>query len=49
MALAELALGNAGAADALARRAEKSAARVDLHLPTVLAAIYFWRRRHEWL
>ncbi|HEX8065693.1 MAG TPA: AAA family ATPase [Thermoleophilaceae bacterium] len=38
VALAELALGNAEAAAAIARRTEESAARVDLRLPTVLAA-----------
>ena len=38
LAPAELALGNAEAADAIARRAEDSAAKVDLHLPTALAA-----------
>ena len=38
VALAELALGNAEAADAVARRAEETAAELDLRLPTVLAA-----------
>ena len=38
VALAELALGNAEAADSTARIAEESAARVGLHLPTALAA-----------
>jgi ATP/maltotriose-dependent transcriptional regulator MalT len=38
IALAELALGNAEAADAIARVAEESAALVDLRLPSVLAA-----------
>jgi ATP/maltotriose-dependent transcriptional regulator MalT len=38
VALAELALGNDEEADAIARRAEDSAAGLDLHLPTALAA-----------
>jgi DNA-binding NarL/FixJ family response regulator/tetratricopeptide (TPR) repeat protein len=38
VALAELALGNGEAADAMARRAEETAAKVDLHLPTALSA-----------
>ena len=38
VALAELALGNLDAARTIAERTEESAARVDLRLPTVLAA-----------
>jgi DNA-binding NarL/FixJ family response regulator len=38
VALAELALGNHEEADGIARRAEDSAAAVDLHLPAALAA-----------
>jgi DNA-binding NarL/FixJ family response regulator/tetratricopeptide (TPR) repeat protein len=38
LALAEIALGDVDAADALARQAEKGAAGVDLRLPTVLAS-----------
>ena len=38
VALAELALGNDDEADAIARRAEESAAGLDLHLPAALAA-----------
>jgi ATP/maltotriose-dependent transcriptional regulator MalT len=38
IALLELALGNRAAADEIARRSELSAARIDLRLPTVLAA-----------
>jgi DNA-binding NarL/FixJ family response regulator/tetratricopeptide (TPR) repeat protein len=38
LTLAELALGNGEAADSMARIAEDSAAQVDLHLPTALAA-----------